>query len=204
MIGVDTLLVKSLDTVIRANLSEKTLQKIENRLFEKYGMSITQSLGEFQKLDEVLREFFGAGAEGLEKQILENVCKLEKTKDKDHEWLTIEDQALTKVILEAFGDDDKKKILTSSIEDSHIISEILEKCAIPQTSGYRKINSMINDGLLITDGYINTADGKKVNKYISVFRNVKIDIVKNKITIKVQIGKELLNHSQLIPIIQRS
>lgn len=203
MIGVDTFLVKSLDSVIRANLSEKTLQKIENRLFEKYGISITQSLNEFQKLDEVLREFFGAGAEGLEKQILENVFKLEKSKNKTHEWITIEDQTLTKIILESFGDDDKKKILTSLIEESRIISEVLEVCNIPQTSGYRKINVLINDGLLTTDGYISTPDGKKVNKYISVFKNVKIEIVKNKIVVKVQADKELLSHSYLIPIIQR-
>lgn len=204
MVGVDTLLVKSLDSVIRANLSEKTLQKIENRLFEKYGISITQSLTEFQKLDTVLREFFGEGAEGLERQILECVCKLEKTKDKTHEWLTIENQTLTKVILEAFGDDDKKKILTLLIEQPYIISDVLEKCNIPQTSGYRKINALINDGLLTTDGYVNTADGKKINKYISVFKNVKIDIIKNKITVKVHIGKDLLDNSHLIPIIQSS
>lgn len=204
MIGVDTLLVKSVDTVIRANLSEKTLQKIENRLFEKYGMSITQSLNEFQKLDEVLREFFGSGAEGLEKQILENVCKLEKTKGRSQEWLTIEDQTLTRTILEAFGDDDKKKILISVIEESCIVSSILETCNISQTSGYRKINSLISDGLLITDGYISTQDGKKINKYIAVFKNVKIDIIKNKIIVKVQIDKDLLSQSHLIPIIQRS
>lgn len=204
MVGVDTLLVKSLDSVIKSNLSEKTLQKIENRLFEKYGISITQSLTEFHKLDEVLREFFGDGAEGLERQIFESICKFEKSKDKAYEWLAIEDQRLAKIILEAFGDDDKKKILTLLIEESHVISDILEKCNIPQTSGYRKINALINDGLLTINGYVDTPDGKKITKYMTVFKNMKIDIIKNRIVVKVMIGNDILSQSHLIPIIQRS
>ncbi|MGI0011243.1 MAG: transcriptional regulator [Nitrosopumilaceae archaeon] len=202
MTGVDNLLVKSLDIVIRENLSQATLQKIEKRLIEKYGITVTQALSEFDKLDSVLKEFFGAGAVGLEKRILEHVCIIEKSKEKEHEWLTIEDSLLTKIILEAFGDDDKKKILTSVIEEPKIVSEILEECNIPQTSGYRKINSLIDDVLLTTDGHITTNDGKRVNKYKSVFENVKIDIVKNKITVKVKIGKELLNNSAMIPLIK--
>lgn len=202
MSGVDNLLIKSIDTVIRDNLSEKTLQKIESRLFEKYGLSITQSLSQFQKLDAVLREFFGAGADGLEKRILENVCSLEKSKEADHEWMHFEDQYLTKIILEALGDEDKKQILIAVMDESHIISEILDICNIPQTSGYRKVNSLIENGLLINSGYITTSDGKKVTKYIALFKNVKIDIIKNKITVKAKIGKDVLNNSTLVPLIQ--
>lgn len=202
MTCVDNLLVKSLDVVIRENLSQATLQKIENRLIEKHGINVTQSLSEFDKLDSVLKEFFGAGAAGLEKRILEHVCIIEKSKEKEHEWLILENNLLTKVVLEAFGDDDKKRILTAVIENPKIVSEILEECNIAQTSGYRKINSLISDGLLATDGYITTADGKKVNKYKSVFENVKIDIIKNKITVKVKISKELLVNSTMIPLIK--
>lgn len=202
MTGVDKLLVKSLDIVIRENLSQSTLQKIETRLIEKYGITITQALCEFNKLDSVLKEFFGAGAEGLEKRILEHVCTVQKSNEKEHKWLTIENSLLTKIILETFGDDDKKKILTSVIEKPKIISEILEDCNIAQTSGYRKINSLIDEGLLTAMGHITTNDGKRVNKYMSVFENVKIDIIKNKITVKVKISKESLNNSTVIPLIQ--
>jgi len=201
MVGVDNLLVKSVGTVIRDNLSEKTLQKIENRLFEKYGITVTQSLEDFQKFDTVLREFFGAGADGLERKIFENVCTMEKSKEVGQRWITIEDQLLTQIILEAFGDDDKKKILTTLTNEPLIISEVLEKCNLPQTSGYRKVNALIDDGMLTVRGQIITNDGKKVNKYVSVFENIKINIVKNKITIKVQLNKESLENSTMIPII---
>ena len=202
MPGLDNLLAKSLDNVIRANLSETTLQKVESRLFEKYGINLTQSFNEFQKLDSILKEFFGAGAEGLERKILENICTLKQIKNTEANWMTIEDPLLTKIILESFGDEDKKKILTTLTEEPRIVSEILDICKLPQTSGYRKINVLINDGMVITNGYITTSDGKRVNKYMSAFENVKIDIVKNKVTVKVQLSDQSMKDSLMIPLIQ--
>ena len=202
MAGLDSLLAKSLGAAIEDNLGEDTLHKIDNRLFEKYGVTINQAILDFQKLDDVLREFFGAGADGLEKKIFETVCTLEKSKTNDQEWMTVEDQFLTRVILEAFGDDDKKQILTALLEQPRIVSEVLSICNIPQTSGYRKINWLIDNGLLATHGFITTPDGKRVNKYIPIFENIKINIVKNKVTVTVQLNKESMNSSLLIPLIQ--
>lgn len=199
--GLDSLLARSLGAAIEDNLGEDALHKIDNRLFEKYGITINQAILDFQKLDGVLREFFGAGADGLEKKIFETVCTLEKSKTSDQEWMTVEDQFLTRVILEAFGDD-RKEILTALLEQPRIISDVLSICKIPQTSGYRKINWLIDNGLLTIHGSITTSDGKRVNKYIPVFENIKINIVKNKVTVKVQLNKESMNNSLLIPLLQ--
>jgi hypothetical protein len=80
MIRRDTLLAESVRDVIRDNLSEKALKKVEDRLYEKYNMSIPVYVSEFPKLDDVLREYFGAGAENLEKKIMEHMLALEKSK----------------------------------------------------------------------------------------------------------------------------
>ena len=187
--GLDRLIAKSLDTTIRENLGDKTVQKIGERLFEKYGISLTQSLEQFQKLDAVLREFFGAGADGLEQRFLKDVCEIEV---KDGEvWAHIENQELTKIILESFGDDDKKKILGSLNDESMLISQIIETCNIPQTSGYRKINSLIDGGMLVPSGHTITSDGKRVTKYKAIFDNIKIDIVKNRVTVALHLKKGL-------------
>lgn len=199
--GLDNLLAKSVDSVIKTHLGKNNLHKIENRLFEKYGITITQSLEDFEKLDSILREFFGEEASTLKKRILEDVCVLE-SENEGPNWMTLEDQSLTKVILESFGDEDKKKILTAVLDEPRIISEILEICNIPQTSGYRKINALINDGLLTTKGFITTHDGKNVNKYISVFENIRINIVKNKILVKVKLASYSLASSSMIQLIQ--
>ena len=202
MSGLDSLIAKSLDSTIKENLGTKTLQKVEDRLFEKYGINLTQAIGDFTKLDTVLREFFGEGAEGLERQFLENVVTLEESKTQDINWVAIEDPSLAKLILESFGDEDKKNILNVVLGESRIISEILEIAKIPQTSGYRKVNALIDNGLLAVNGYVTTHDGKKVSKYKSIFENVTINIEKNKVVVKVLLAKESIEKSSVIQVVQ--
>jgi hypothetical protein len=189
MEGLDRLLAGSLESIIRENLGDRTVQKIEERLFEKYGISFAQSLGQFKKLDAVLREFFGAGADGLEMQFLKTVCEIKSINDEI--WLNIGRSDIVKIILESFGDDDKKKILTTLNEEAMITSEIINSCGIPQTSGYRKVNSLIDAGLLVQAGHAITHDGKKVTKYKSIFDNIRIDIVQNKISVALHLRKGL-------------
>lgn len=184
--GLDRLLSRKLNLIIKNNLGEKASQKIEDRLFQKYGMSLIESIEEFQKLDSVLREYFGAGTDGLENRFIENLCEI-KSKQKSNEWISIKDNDVSKTILEAYGDEDKEKILNSVIDDPKIISEIISVSKIPQTSGYRKINQMIKDGLLVSNGYIVAQDGRKVIKYSTLFKNLKIGIQKNKISVEVVI-----------------
>jgi len=202
MIGVDNLISKSLVSVIQDNLSEQTIKKLDDRLVEKYGITLRQAAEDFQKIDEVLREFFGEGAVGIERKIFESICTVSKAKNTDEEWMTIRDPSISKIVLEAFGDEDKKKIISVLMNESHIVSEVLEICNLPQTSGYRKMNKMISDGLLTVEGYITTIDGKKVNKYVSIFENIKIDIVKNNITVKVKIKTDSVKNSMMIPLLR--
>ncbi|MFB5621079.1 MAG: transcriptional regulator, partial [Nitrosopumilus sp.] len=61
---MDTLLVPSLRKSIEENLGKDTLNKIEQRLMERHGLGLVQAIKNFHKFDSVLREFFGAGADG--------------------------------------------------------------------------------------------------------------------------------------------
>ena len=202
MSGLDVLLGGALERTVRENLGKKTMEKIERRLFERFGVSVTQAFSDFYKIDSVLREFFGAGADGLEKKFLDNVISIEKTKDKNYEWITIEDQYLSKMILESFGDEDKKAVMNAVLDKPRIVFDILDICKIPQTSGYRKINSLIKNGLLVPADFTTSRDAKRVTKYTSLFENVKINIEKNKVVIKAQLGKGLLNKSSIIQVVQ--
>ena len=200
--GIDNLLVPSLRKTIEANLGEKTLHKIEQRLVERHGINLGQAIKDFYKFDSVLREFFGAGADGLEAKFLQKIVELDKVKNSNAEWITIQDQELARIFLESFGDSDKKCILNSVLDAPQIVSDILKSCKIPQTSGYRKINSLIKDGLLIPHGYSVTPDGKKVVKYETLFRNVNIEIEKNSIKIKVQMKKQMIDDSTIFQVIK--
>lgn len=69
-------MTNTIDEIIRKNLGEKSLQKIEQRLYEKYQISLDQCLREYEKFDSVLREFFGDGADGLERVLFKSLYKL--------------------------------------------------------------------------------------------------------------------------------
>lgn len=200
--GLDNLLVPSLRRSIEENLGKDSLNKIEQRLMERHGLGLVQAIKDFHKLDSVLREFFGAGADGLEQKFLEKIIGIEKSKRSESNWIKIKDPELSKVILESFADEDKKEILGSVMDESRIIAKILESSKIPQTSGYRKINFLIDNGLLVTNGFELSSDGKKVKKYETIFDNVKVDIIKNDIEVKVQLKNSLLNESAIFQTVK--
>jgi hypothetical protein len=197
MSGVDQLFAASLEKIILDNLGKATVDKIQERLFEKFGMSIATSMGEFEKLDSVLREFFGAGAEGLEKKFLNNICSIKSKKDREEKRFTISDSAISQSIIRAFSDDEMAKILNASIGEPWTIADMLEKLEIPKTSGYRKINSLIEDGLLVKAGYDLTANRRKVEKYKSLFDNVNIDFG-NKVMVNVQFPQDVAMKSSIL------
>ena len=187
MSGTEYLFSRSLVEIIKKDLGSKTVQKIENRLFEKFGLSLSQSVEQFHSLDLVLREFFGKGADAIERKMFEKIFVIKSKKSNDP-WYSLSDEYVNSIILEAYGDMDKRKILESVSEAPKIINDILKDCNLPRTSGYRKINNLIDQGLLLKTGHIEI-DNKKINEYLCIFNNLKINIEKSKMTIDVQFSK---------------
>ncbi len=199
--SLDNLLAPSLRKSIEQNLGKSTLNKIEQRLMERHGMGVAQAIKDFYKFDSVLREFFGSGADGLEAKFLQNIIDLKQQKKESDNWITVQDQDLAKTFLESFADEDKKAIIGTVLDNSLIIADILEQCKVPQTSGYRKINQLIDNGLLISNGFELSSDGKKIKKYETVFDNVKMDIIKNVIIVKIQLKKNSFSQSSILQVI---
>jgi RNase P/RNase MRP subunit POP5 len=106
------LLVSTIQKSIEDNLGKETLNKIESRLMELHHFSVSQSIEEFTKFDGVLREFFGAGATGLESRFIQNIIKTESLK-KGFGNLTFQEQSLAKKFLKPFSENDKKTLLES-------------------------------------------------------------------------------------------
>ena len=103
--------------------------------------------------------------------------------------VTIKDKSIIALILHSYADDYKKKILNVTANKPRIILDIINACKLPQTSSYRKINSLIKNGLLIPDGEVPRKFGKKVTKYVSLFENLEIDIIKNDISVKARLSE---------------
>ena len=119
-------------------------------------------------------------------QSLAETRKLKQVKP-DKLWVTLEDPIFVELILRSMGDEDKKNIITCVIPEPRIISDIIKATKVPQTSGYRKINALIKDGLLIPRGYLITSDGKRIVKYTAIFDDINILLEKNKVVVKIHL-----------------
>lgn len=118
------------------------------------------------------------------------MSSLLKASNGKNNWETITDQSYIKTILEALADEHKKRILDSIHEKSKITSEILKECNIPQTSGYRKIESLLKEGLV--NQVKQTKDGKIATRYVSKFENLRIIFDKSGVNIKVKRNEKFL------------
>ena len=175
--------------------------EVQDKLLEKYGVTIVEAVEDFGKLDFVLRELFGGKGREIELSIVEKIITLEDRLENEKAWITIEDAFLTTIVLEAVGDHDKKNILNTVLDDSKIISDILTLNRIPQTSGYRKVNSLIQNGMLMPQGFVSLYDGKKVAKYKSVFENIVIMMEKNKVIVRALPASEAVEKSIIMQMV---
>ena len=77
----------------------------------------------------------------------------------------------------------------------YTIADIVEICKLPHTSGYRKVNALIDDGILIPREYITAHDGKKIAKYQTVFETILIALEKNKVVLCILASQEFIKQS---------
>ena len=128
---------------------------------------------------------------------LQNLCNswynpIENTKNNstnDSGWITIKEKSLAKLLLETCADEDKKKILDATINTPLTIKEIENVCEIPQTSGYRKINLLIEKHFLIPVGMVRVGGNKMVRQYVSVLDSIRINIDKGTVTVKIKFSQ---------------
>ena len=104
-------------------------------------------------------------------------------------WVSIKNKDLILAILQSYADTDKKKIL-SITKTPRTILQIVNICKLPQTSTYRKMKSLIQHGLLVPFGTVSAKQGKIVTRYVSLFENLEINILKNNISIRAKISED--------------
>ncbi len=200
--ALDKLLAQALASIIREKLGDKTYQKIESRLQERYGLAVLDAIKEFHTLDATLREFFGPGADAVEDDFLNRLISFQSP-TKGRRWVTIENQDLSNLILESYGEKEKRLILETAFNQPGVIQDILEACNIPKSSGYRLINELVEDGLLTEEGHAETSDGKRVTKYTTLFEKTKIDIESGKLTVQVLLKENVLIESNIVRVLLR-
>jgi hypothetical protein len=103
----------------------------------------------------------------------------EKNESSESVWIKIKNPDLVALIVEAYVDQDKKKILNSLSDGPQTIPQILEMFNFEPTHGYRKIQSLIKLGLVRPAGLTIAQNRKKIKNYIAIIEDVSIQIGRN-------------------------
>ncbi|WKT57225.1 hypothetical protein QVH35_07260 [Candidatus Nitrosotenuis chungbukensis] len=149
MLGIDVLLAQYFENHLDDHFGTAVRRKIKDRLFERYGLSLQQSLQQFDIFEKVLSEFFGNASKGVLKNLFESVCTVKKQKSNKKQkssFIEVRDETLANFILSTYGDNDKKAILSVATETALTLPEILRKSSLPTSSGYRVFNELAKRG----------------------------------------------------------
>jgi predicted transcriptional regulator len=84
--------------------------------------------------------------------------------------MIINSRKLKQAILSALADEEMIKILDCAMYRATSVSNIIKECNIPHTTAYRKINWLLDKGLLLIDKIEITSDGKKYSLVRSVLK----------------------------------
>ncbi|MCE9618065.1 MAG: transcriptional regulator [Nitrosarchaeum sp.] len=197
MTGIDRLISTSLSHIIKKKLNSDERKNLERKLFLEYGMSIKLSIEHFHKFREALKNISNIDKKKFENECINEIIKIKKT-DKNYS-IKIIDQKLRDLILELCGDIETRKILICLFDNDLTIPQILKESKVPKTSGYRKIENLIINGLILESGKI-LSESKRISKYRCVFDEIKIGMKKNDIMIQTVINKKIFDESTSINI----
>lgn len=195
--GIDRLIAKALSQKIKQKLDEVELKKIERKLFLDHGMSIKLSIEHFDKLSLVLKNILNLNRKKFENECLNEVIKIQK-KGNNYS-IRIIDQGLIDSLLVLCGDNETRQMLNCLFENELTIPQILSESQIPKTSGYRKIENLIINGLIVESGKV-LSESKRISKYKCVFDEIKIEMKKKDILFQGVISEQIYNKSTCIDL----
>ncbi len=190
--GIDRLISSALSVEIKKEMDIDTLKKVERELFLDHGMSIKLSIEHFQKFTNVLKKNSNIDVKRFEKDCINKIIKVKKRDDKYS--IIIVNTTMSDLILELFSEPETRKIISTLLENEYTIPQILKESKVPKTSGYRKVENLITNGLIIESGKI-LSESKKISKLQCVFQEIKLDIKKEKIIVNGIISKKMFEKS---------
>lgn len=195
MAGIDRLISTSLSHVIKRKLNSNDLKNLEKKLFLEHGMSIKLSIEHFHKFNVTLKNISKIDIKKFENDCINKIIKIKKIGENCS--IKIIDQKLSDLVLELCGDSETRRILVCLFDNDLTIPQILNQSKIPKTSGYRKIENLIINGLILESGKV-LSESKKISTYKCVFDEIKIQMKKNDVMIQGIINKKILDISTTI------
>ncbi len=108
--------------------------------------------------------------------------------------LIVSDEPAKHRILGALADEYSRKILSATIEDPMSALELSKKYEIPITTVYRRIEELVQAGLLAAVKSGRTTDGKWYDLYRSLLRTIGVSFEKGVVRIEVTINENVADN----------
>lgn len=191
---LDRIVANGMRAVLEEDLGRTVYRRIEKEVHDMYGISVPEAVGDFAKLDLVMRKFFGRHASNIESKIFKRVLSVEKI-TKAESSITIKDPAVANAIFESYGDPAKKAILDLLRSESRSIPETIAASGLPKASAYKMVKELIRDGLLAINGFTSASDGRKVSKYASTIDKAVFEVRDQHVSIIASIQSKFLRDS---------
>jgi predicted transcriptional regulator len=78
------------------------------------------------------------------------------------------------VVAEALADDFSRAILSSSVSQGKTVEEVCFEQGIPQSSCYRRMRSLLDEGMMVVERTVIASTGRKCAIYRSAFSRLEI------------------------------
>ena len=105
--------------------------------------------------------------------------------------MIVSDEPAKQRILAALADEYSRKILTATIQDPMSALELSKKYEIPITTVYRRIEELVEAGLLAAVKSGRTTDGKWYDLYRSLLRRIDVGFEKGDVRIDVVVNEHV-------------
>ena len=83
---------------------------------------------------------------------------------------------LTEVIAEAVSDEFSRRIMSSSVARGMTVDEICDEEGIPQSTCYRRIRQLVDEGAMVVERIVLTTSGKRYAVYRSTFSRLDVKL----------------------------
>ena len=194
MNSLDRIVAKGVRDVLEEDLGKSTFKKIQKEVFDTYGITVLEAVGDFSKLDLVLRKFFGKHTTNIESKIFKKILSVDKN-TKSESVITIKDPSVAKTVFESYGDPAKKIILDLLLNEPKSIPEAIVKSKLPKATTYSRIKELIQDGLLTIVGYAKASDGRKVTQYSTTFNKAVFQVQNDGLLVNVNVQNKFVKDS---------
>ena len=201
MTGIDNMLSQYIKNILKTQLGKKMTSKIIQELDLWYQISLDDAIIQFEKLDRILTTLYGKNsAKALEKRFLKSIISTSNNDKKDSHYITITEPQLVQTILTIIEDDAFRRIFDTMEKGEFSFEKIVELSGISlaKPSAYRKMEMLVNTGLIAETGYTMGSGNRNVKTYKKTFDAIDIKLNHGIINVMMSISKKTFQNSIIL------